>query len=206
MSDENSALIVKCKRCKSKTVNGYKCQVCSSVFHPSCAKLMNNITFISDDTIICCDILDKVSQDSERDQPIMEDFELSEEENVSFRVFNYIIKQKNIIIKELYSKLELLSDKVRLLENIRVLESQLKTEAVTTNSGASEVKHVNFSSEICNEETRVTDIDGEVEVTNDFEMETSSDVNTSILTTSSAEVNAARKVNISKQDVVGQQW
>lgn len=101
MSDENSALIVKCKRCKSKTVNGYKCQVCSSVFHPSCAKLMNNITFISDDTIICCDILDKVSQDSERDQPIMEDFELSEEENVSFRVFNYIIKQKNIIIKEL---------------------------------------------------------------------------------------------------------
>ena len=65
---------------------------------------------------------------------------------------------------------------------------------------------MNFSSEICNEETRVTDIDGEVEVTNDFEMEISSDVNTSILTTSSAEVIAARKVNISKQDVVGQQW
>ncbi|PSN57513.1 hypothetical protein C0J52_01591 [Blattella germanica] len=82
MSEENSVL--KCKRCKSKTVNGCKCRVCSSIFHPSCAKLHNNIIFISEDTVICCE------QDNGNDliQATADGFQLQEGE------INYILKLK----------------------------------------------------------------------------------------------------------------
>ena len=48
-----------CKRCKNKAVSGLKCQICASVYHPSCAKLNHNIKYISDD------IIDKISINSE---------------------------------------------------------------------------------------------------------------------------------------------
>lgn len=104
-----------CKRCKVKTVNGLKCQSCDNVFHPSCAKWSNYVQFISDEVIVCC--AEKIDVSQEQDEVI------SPEDKVNNRLLNYVLEQKDIIINELRNEINLLKDKIKLMEEIDYLQS-----------------------------------------------------------------------------------
>ncbi|PSN32933.1 hypothetical protein C0J52_24038 [Blattella germanica] len=80
--------------------------------------------YMRQNTVICCE------QDNGNDlvQATADGFQLQEGEIVSSRVFNYILRQKDILIKELYSKIEILNEEVKLLKNVHELKSELKTK------------------------------------------------------------------------------
>lgn len=42
-----------CKKCKAKVLNGVHCARCSEYYHPSCAKLLTKIKFLSTDSVMC---------------------------------------------------------------------------------------------------------------------------------------------------------
>ena len=43
-----------CKKCKTMPASGYRCIRCNSLSHPSCVKLLKNVKYIDNFTIICC--------------------------------------------------------------------------------------------------------------------------------------------------------
>ena len=54
----NPSGIILCKKCKAMPAAGLTCIKCNSLNHPSCAKLLRNVKFLSETTIICCDNAD----------------------------------------------------------------------------------------------------------------------------------------------------
>lgn len=118
-----------CKRCKKQTISGYKCKYCSSVYHPSCARY-SNIKFINDDTIICCE--------EDKGSSVVDLNVLDFNDGNNSVVFKYIIQQKDILIKELYDKIDLLNDKIRLLHDVRVLKEESNTTSDTLKHNGSE--------------------------------------------------------------------
>lgn len=99
-----------CKRCKAKVVNGIKCLDCENQYHISCAKILNGVKFVDDNTISCC-----ISENNKEDD--MTFFEaISEvagpEKRIDIRIFNYIVKQKDAIIVELRDKVAMLNDQI----------------------------------------------------------------------------------------------
>lgn len=112
-SGSNSSSI--CKRCKSNVISGIKCKLCENSMHLSCAKLLNGVKFVGTNEVLCCD---NVSPD-ESDLSFfdaMEDLS-GTSKKVDIRIFNYIIKQKDAIIKELREKIDLINIQLKLMEN-----------------------------------------------------------------------------------------
>lgn len=56
----NPSGIIPCKKCKSMPTAGLTCIKCNSLSHPSCVKLLKNIQYLSETTIICCENADNV--------------------------------------------------------------------------------------------------------------------------------------------------
>ena len=114
-----------CKRCKSKVLNGLKCQNCSNYFHQSCAKLYNNVKISEDKTfIVCCESENGTSVDS--DAAFYDAIENLDncDKKVDGILLSYILKQKDIIIHELREKISLLNKQIELMN----AKSETKTE------------------------------------------------------------------------------
>ena len=134
-----------CKRCRNKSVNGYTCQVCSSVYHPRCAKYNSDIKYISDDVIICCDV------GKSTENLVQENFQLHDvnvtnldedeafynaingladaEGKVDVNILKYIIKQKDSIIDELKEKINPLTEYNDLLKGRNTDKLSVQTTA-----------------------------------------------------------------------------
>ncbi|PSN30783.1 hypothetical protein C0J52_15295 [Blattella germanica] len=157
MSDDSNGSTGICKRCKNKPVNGLRCQICSTVYHPSCAKFYSNIKYIDGDLVICCE---NVNPESESEKETTTDgLDYDVDGQVKISMFNtllqqkeIIIEQKDIIISELRSKIELLNDKVKLLEEINILKSCIST----SDGGTDEIVSRN-STNILNSEIKLCD-------------------------------------------------
>lgn len=93
---------------------------CGDCYHSSCAKLTSKIKFVGADAVVCCAPSDGsyVSDTITCDDAIMCNEKIkSLPDNPDVKqMFNYIIYQKDVIIKELYDKIDLLQDKIRLLD------------------------------------------------------------------------------------------
>lgn len=135
-----------CKKCKSNLVDGIKCKNCRNHYHLSCAKLCNSIKFINNDTIICCEPVDVDTAFFDA----MENLS-TEDKKVDINIFNYIIKQKDIIIDELREKIKILNDQLVLNEKLGATEEKevhidKKFENIKTYADKTmEYKHKNIS-------------------------------------------------------------
>lgn len=111
-----------CKRCKKKVVNGVKCIACDGVFHASCVKLQNNILFLNENTVQCCN---DHNEDEDDDGDSVSNGILSvlvdDQQKVDVKVVKFIIKQNNLLIKELREKVSFLSNHVELLNKLVIL-------------------------------------------------------------------------------------
>ncbi|KAJ3664787.1 hypothetical protein Zmor_000330 [Zophobas morio] len=105
-----------CRKCKSKVVSALKCISCDNVYHLSCAKGVSYVKILDSKSLVCCDKVKMppvVCEDSEF-------FEAMEqmsgpEKKVDIAVFNYIIKQKDEIIKELRDRVKTQSEMIDIL-------------------------------------------------------------------------------------------
>ncbi|XP_063911272.1 uncharacterized protein LOC135128295 isoform X1 [Zophobas morio] len=46
---------IPCRKCKSMPSTALRCIKCNSLNHPSCLKLLKNIQYLNDTTVICCE-------------------------------------------------------------------------------------------------------------------------------------------------------
>ena len=112
------------KRCKNKVANGLKCIVCDNYFHNSCAKLANNIVFIDESSVKCCDNVDNINDkrvDKKDGNSYDDDFfnaiegMKDQDGKIDVSIFKYVIKQKDDIIEGLRERVKLLSQHIDLL-------------------------------------------------------------------------------------------
>ncbi|PSN42160.1 hypothetical protein C0J52_17469 [Blattella germanica] len=124
--------IVLCKRCKHKVVNAVKCVECSHSYHLSCAKLNNNVEVIDETLFKCC--ANELNNDSEENVILSEALIAMTDSNnkIDARIVQYLITQKDLIIKKLHDKLDFLNRHVDLLTeyNARVSNSTKSTQAI----------------------------------------------------------------------------
>lgn len=117
-----------CKRCKKVPQTGLKCVNCDSISHPGCLKLLENIQFIDDKTVKCCNIVNRtnVLMDDRTDQDV-------DEINISFSSANdltedpskletkylkELLRHKDIYITSLEDKISILKEHILLIKNI----------------------------------------------------------------------------------------
>ncbi|XP_074030555.1 uncharacterized protein [Leptinotarsa decemlineata] len=91
---------------------------------------MKNIITMENNEIICC-AKEKLPADSDLDYYDAEDEHLSQ---VDSKVFGYIIKQKDILIKELYDKINILNKQIELLQEV------LKSSILSVNGDKKELE------------------------------------------------------------------
>lgn len=109
-----SSISVLCKKCKSKVNTGLKCIKCDSYFHPSCAKL-KNVKIIDNLSVNCCE-----SDDLNIDNAFFLAMRnlWNEDKKVDISIFQYIVKQKDMVIDELKDKIRILNNQIELLQTI----------------------------------------------------------------------------------------
>lgn len=108
-----------CKVCKSIAKDGLKCQLCESVFHQSCAQSNNRINFIGNNSVTCC-TNSEVKLDQKTDSEIECEFwDAISDQNLNatvktmdVRIFNYLIKQKDLLISALYNEINMLREQI----------------------------------------------------------------------------------------------
>nr|CAI5849485.1 unnamed protein product [Callosobruchus analis] len=117
-SCENQLPTKVCKRCKCTAQSGLKCIKCDTVIHTGCVKYLKNIVVLENEQIICCNGKTSEKPDPDSDSELFDALEeQAADSKVDIRIFNYIIKQKDQLIRELYDKIEILKSNIKLLEN-----------------------------------------------------------------------------------------
>lgn len=131
MSSAGSSLNL-CKRCNKNVVNALKCENCLSLYHTSCAKLTNNVKFLCDNKIVCCEVV----MDSEADFFDAKEV-FSQSDKVDKQIYNYIIYQKDIIIQELRDKINILNTHIDLLNKYMSDFNKNEQKPIEINTSAS---------------------------------------------------------------------
>nr|CAI5831234.1 unnamed protein product [Callosobruchus analis] len=136
-----------CKKCISAALSGPKCVKCDTVTHAGCVKYLKHAVILDSERIICCDdTINPTSADG--DSEFFDAVAQQASDNkVDIRIFNYIIKQKDVLIKELYNKIDLLNQKVKYLEDSNlctpkqfVKKTEVNKNEVVSNSFKAENK------------------------------------------------------------------
>ncbi|KAJ3645105.1 hypothetical protein Zmor_022792 [Zophobas morio] len=134
---------MKCKKCKASLISGVKCNVCLSYYHTSCGKLLSKGKFNSEDVILCCNR--PCSPFTEDTTPEPNDIiDLSNiTEPVDATMFKYVMQQKDVIIEELRSKIDLLQEKICLLEQLEKERQKLSQSSITPVAAKQDKQKVN---------------------------------------------------------------
>nr|CAI5848777.1 unnamed protein product [Callosobruchus analis] len=92
--------------------------ICNSLTHSGCVKYLKSAIVLDGDRIICCNDEQATNSSSESDSQFFDAIEQQATDNkVDLRIFNYVIKQKDLLIKELYDKIELMHQHINLLKD-----------------------------------------------------------------------------------------
>nr|CAI5861135.1 unnamed protein product [Callosobruchus analis] len=134
-----------CKRCKSNVINGVKCIECLCSYHISCAKHLN-LKNVSASSVLCCkNVTNSIDDGDNAFFDAMEELAIANDNKVDFSIFSYIIKQKDIIIKELQEKVKLLNYQITILNNPAIENSaavkNVPVKKVDTKPKQKETKH-----------------------------------------------------------------
>ncbi|KAG5886828.1 hypothetical protein JTB14_006786 [Gonioctena quinquepunctata] len=82
------------QKVQEKSVSGFKCINCNSVFHDSCAEAVNYVKFIAEELITCCEInvAQKSNCDSVSDGAFFESLEnMCIDKKVDISIFRYVL-------------------------------------------------------------------------------------------------------------------
>ncbi|CAG9825631.1 unnamed protein product [Phaedon cochleariae] len=140
-SHDIDAPIKPCKRCRNIAQTGQKCIKCDTVTHFSCVKNLKNVIVLNSEEIVCCG--SDIPVNDNNDGPFYDaKDEISHQENkTDYQVFNYIIKQKDVIISELLDKIDLLHKHIELISENNKLKVALSQNSKSANeSTTSEIK------------------------------------------------------------------
>ncbi|VEN34603.1 unnamed protein product [Callosobruchus maculatus] len=123
---------LQCKKCKAKVIADVKCVVCNSSFHKSCARTIN-LKISDENTVTCCE-KNARSNDKDEDHDFFDAIEDIADSNnrIDVRIFNYVLKQKEIIIKELRDRIDLLNVQIDSLTHSHGSEGNRKTDQEKT--------------------------------------------------------------------------
>lgn len=124
-----------CKRCNKNVLNGLKCENCSNSYHVSCAKLCSNVKFISDNVITCCEMcLVNDVTDSAFYDAIMEFSNSNNDKKFDACLYSYLLKQKDTIILELRSRIDILNNHIELLQSVKQTCTAPKQSVIHTDN------------------------------------------------------------------------
>ncbi|CAG9823885.1 unnamed protein product [Phaedon cochleariae] len=127
-----------CEKCKKNSVNGVKCVNCESFFHSSCARNCSFVKSIGEDLIICCEPSSQTVSECDNDQAFFDAIEnLSTDKKIDISIFSYVVKQKDIIIDELRTKIEMLNYQI---------DSAKKAEEIKTDNTVHPIKTIDKES------------------------------------------------------------
>ena len=148
ISVNTGASAVTCKRCKSKVVNYIKCSECSSTYHLSCAKLINNVIISEENKLICCNKKEvtvechnleraDLTQHGDENKNVIVESELHlfdalnevgcDEKNMDIRIVKYVIGQKDFALRQKDEVIKLKDEMIfQLQERIKLLMDHLK--------------------------------------------------------------------------------
>lgn len=137
-----------CKKCKSKVVNGWKCIHCESVFHSSCGK-RKNVKIVSDNLIICCEKSEAECVVPDVDSAFFDAIEeiSGNDKKINIEIFNYLIKQKDLIINGLNDKIKLLNQQIDLILSNNTISNQQKKDQSDLICNVVNQKHNNLPNE-----------------------------------------------------------
>lgn len=158
-SDTDVILRSLCEKCKKPVNNGPKCNKCSATFHLSCAKLLKKVKVINESDVVCCD--------NDGDEPdniaVTPSPTVTPEPNMTAHLTNEIkylkeiITHKDIIIKELYDKIGLLTENISLIKTLSSVKPEPARNGLDNrkNDGAKEMSTKTHKE---NQTDKVTDI------------------------------------------------
>lgn len=135
-----------CARCKNTVKTGLKCIKCGKLSHVCCLKLLKNVRFLKNDTVICCPEASEVAKSSQKVADLSEDeqsksgeVQVIEDltEKITIKFLEELNKQKdqtienqNIAIKALKDQVLLLNEKIeQLSQSFSSSSSQRKISA-----------------------------------------------------------------------------
>lgn len=87
----NSDTSTNCTRCKNPARTGIRCVRCGKVSHKSCLKIIKNVKFLDDDTVICC-----ATEVLENQTDFQDKVTLSRENNVNSNTLLENVKEMKI--------------------------------------------------------------------------------------------------------------
>lgn len=105
-----------CKHCKKNVVNAINCINCDGSYHSGCARNSNKVKFIENGNIRCCELNDYVDESNKAFFDALN--QLSDNGKIDIIIFNYIIKQKDMIIRELQDKVKILSRQLEIYSDL----------------------------------------------------------------------------------------
>ncbi|PSN56174.1 hypothetical protein C0J52_01442 [Blattella germanica] len=138
--------VLSCRRCRAKLNNGLKCINCNNKYHPSCAKLTNNVIFLDGNVIKCCSIENsEISENSvlelcddngngnsklsvskevtvEMKNEIYDALSAIANKNnmIDIRIISFLLNGKDAVIRELKDQINILKDQLSLMKHIIV--------------------------------------------------------------------------------------
>lgn len=140
-----------CKKCKNTVVNDQKCIVCNSSFHRSCAKNSSSVKIIDTEKVLCCDDL-TLTNGSELDGSEIQFTDtlknLSTDGKIDINIFNYIVMQKNALIRQLLETVEILKHQIGIHKKIDETSINNKENKKKLKSDSSQRPDVNISPKI----------------------------------------------------------
>lgn len=104
-----------CKHCKKNVINAMNCINCDGSFHGSCARNSSRVKCMENGNIVCCETND-CGEDT--DVAFFDALsQISDNGKIDLAIFNYIVKQKDMIIEELQEKVKMLNTQLETVSN-----------------------------------------------------------------------------------------
>nr|CAI5843658.1 unnamed protein product [Callosobruchus analis] len=116
-------LVLSDRRLKITAQSGVKCVKCDTVTHRGCLKYLKNVTIIDSDLIVCCEDVPVIPVGCDSDSPFFDAIDHQADDNK---------KQKDMLIKELYDKIDLLNEKIKFLHEKGDTSAAIKTSTIKT--------------------------------------------------------------------------
>lgn len=101
------------------------------MIHNSCAKRVKNLKIVGEDTVVCCELINQ--EIGVNDKPLTMDTEQCQVKIKSKEeLFMMVIEQKDVIIDELRERINLLEQKISMMNEINMLKVQKNNRLKTT--------------------------------------------------------------------------
>lgn len=176
-----------CKYCNKSVSNSVKCINCANIFHPSCAGRVKGVKTINSLEVICCS--DSNSKNSVSDKGVSDGVltEFTEQENYLKRenkMLMEMLSAKDDIINALREEIDLLKDKIVLMDEIKVLKQKSNEGKKTCDKKSAGISYQKEK----NESDRKVNINNPSLITTDLMQQTLKKVNKEMTAHKQAEI------------------